>query len=154
MVSLTGCGGLLRDLHGKCQVDQGLISKNWLLWCTSCRVRDMHLGIYLAWRREMSHLHVESDSKVLIDTVTDGVKLNGRTPTLVFRISQLFALSWHCQVILSHTWREWSTRANWLANFSYSLNFFDIHILETLRRELQSILFNDIIGAWIPRMSV
>ncbi|MCI49284.1 ribonuclease H, partial [Trifolium medium] len=61
---------------------------------------DMYLGMDLAWRHGITQINAESDSKVLIDMVTDRVKLNGNTPTLVLRIRHLLALSW--QVILSH----------------------------------------------------
>jgi hypothetical protein len=81
---------------------------------------------------------------VLIDMVTDRVKLNWSTPTSVLRIRHLLALSW--QVILSHTWREGNRSADWLANFSYSLDSFDINVLETPPRELQCMLFHDISG--------
>jgi hypothetical protein len=46
-------------------------------------------------------------------------------------------------------WCEGNKSADWLANFSYSLDSFDIHDLETPPRELQSMLFDDICGDWI-----
>ncbi|XP_045791939.1 uncharacterized protein LOC123886688 [Trifolium pratense] len=95
----------------------------------------MYLGTNLAWRHGITHLHVESDSKVLIDMVTDRVKLNESTPTLVLRIRHLLRIR----------------SAYWLANFSYSLDSFDIHVLEFPPRELQSMLFDHISRACMPR---
>ncbi|WJX23886.1 hypothetical protein P8452_13068 [Trifolium repens] len=145
--SLAGCGGLLRDSNGKWI--KGYSRKIGSCDALHAEMWGMYLGMDLAWRQGITHLHVESDSKVLVDMVTNRVKLDGRTPTLVLRIKHLLALSW--QVILSHTWREGNRSADWLANFSYSLDSFDIHVLETPPRELQSMLFDDISGACMPR---
>ncbi|GAU49151.1 hypothetical protein TSUD_87340 [Trifolium subterraneum] len=74
----------------------------------------MYLGMSLAWRRGITHLHVESDSEVLIDMLTERIKLNGSTPTLVILIRNLLALSW--QVILCEGWAR--------AEIPYSLNLY------------------------------
>ncbi|PNY10947.1 nucleic acid binding protein [Trifolium pratense] len=92
---------------------------NLLMHALHAEMCRMYLGMNLAWRHEITHLHVESDSKMQIDMVTDKVKFNGSTPTLVLHIRHLLALSW--QVILSHTWREENRSVDWLANFSNSL---------------------------------
>jgi len=46
-------------------------------------------------------------------------------------------------VQINHTWRECNRAADWLANFSLTLNAFDFHVMETPPRELQNILFDD-----------
>ncbi|GAU14826.1 hypothetical protein TSUD_50380 [Trifolium subterraneum] len=131
-VSLAGCGGLLRDSNDKWI--KGYSRKIGSCDALHAEMWGMYLGMNLAWRQGITHLHVESDSKVLINMVTKRIKLNGSTPTLVVRIRNFLALSW--QVILSHTWREGNRSAYWLENFSYS-NSFDIHVLENPLKELQ-----------------
>jgi ribonuclease HI len=95
---------------------------------------NMYLGLDLAHQQGIRKLHVESDSKVLIDMVTKKKNFNGNIPTLVRRIRQLLQLNW--QVHLSHTWREGNRSADWLANFSYTLSSFNVHFLESPPREL------------------
>jgi len=58
----------------------------------------------MAWREGISHLIVESGSKVLIDMVTNNCKINGTIPSLVQRIQEILQREWHTQVIL--TWHE------------------------------------------------
>jgi len=48
-------------------------------------------------------------------------------------------------------WREGNISADWLANFSILMDFLDFHILENPPSELQSLLFDDIYGACMPR---
>jgi len=48
----------------------------------------MHLGLELAQRRGITHLQVESDSKVLVDMITGNCNINGSVPTLIRRIKQ------------------------------------------------------------------
>jgi len=43
----------------------------------------------MAWREGISHLIVESDSKVLIDMVTNNRKINGTISSLVQRIQEI-----------------------------------------------------------------
>ena len=92
---------------------------------------------------------MESDSKTLVDMITGKVKINGNPPTLVRRIQELFKLNW--QVLFNHTWREGNRSAEWLANFSFSLNSFNTYVMETPHREVLSLIFNDIFGACMPR---
>ncbi|GAU49093.1 hypothetical protein TSUD_137780 [Trifolium subterraneum] len=134
-VGLAGRGGLLWDSNGKWI--KGYSRKIGSCDALHAEMWGMYVGMNLAWSQRITHLHVESDSKVLIDMVTERIKLNGSTPTLVVRIRNLLALSW--QVILSHTWHEGNRSTDWLANFSYSLDSFDIHVLETPHRELPQI---------------
>ncbi|GAU51397.1 hypothetical protein TSUD_288010 [Trifolium subterraneum] len=63
---------------------------------------DIYLRMDLAWKQGITDLHVERDSKVLIDMVAERVKLNGSRLTLVLYIRHLLAFGW--QVILSHIW--------------------------------------------------
>ncbi|WJX61000.1 hypothetical protein P8452_46145 [Trifolium repens] len=97
----------------------------------------------------ITHLQVESDSKVLVDMVTGNCKVNGRIPTLIRRIRDLKTLDW--QVQINHTWREGNRSADWLANFSLTLDSFDLYIFETPPRELRSLIFDDLSGACMPR---
>jgi ribonuclease HI len=109
----------------------------------------MYLGMQLAWRYGFHQLHVESNSKSLVDMITGKVKINGNPPTLVRRIQELLKLNW--QVLFNHTWREGNRSADWLANFSFSLNSFNTYVMETPHREVSSLLFDDISGACMPR---
>jgi ribonuclease HI len=49
----------------------------------------MYLGLAMAWRERISKLIVESDSKFLINMVTNKYKFKGAIPTLVCRIRNL-----------------------------------------------------------------
>jgi hypothetical protein len=81
--------------------------------------------------------------------VTGNCKVNERIPTLIRRIHDLKTLDW--QVEVNHTWREGNRSADWLANFSLTLDSFDLHIFETPPRELRSLIFDDFSGACMPR---
>jgi ribonuclease HI len=103
----------------------------------------------LAWRHNFHHLQVESDSKTLIDMITGKVKINGNPPTLIHRIQDLLKLNW--QVHFNHIWREGNRSADWLANFSFSLDSFNTHVMETPPSEISSLLFDDFSEACMPR---
>ncbi|GAU33771.1 hypothetical protein TSUD_393330 [Trifolium subterraneum] len=75
--------------------------------------------------------------------------LNGATPILIRRIKGLIDFDW--QIQFKHTWREGNRNTDWLANHSLVHSSFDVISLETPPRELQSILFDDISGACMPR---
>ena len=109
----------------------------------------MYLGLDMAWRENTTHLIVESNSKILVDMITENCNFSGTTPTLVRRIRQLLSLSQ--TVKITHTWREGNKSADWLANFSISMYSLDFHILENPPSELQSLLFDDISEACMPR---
>jgi ribonuclease HI len=64
----------------------------------------MYMGMRLAWRHNFHHLQVKSDSKAVIDMITEKVKINGNPLTLIRRIQELLKLNW--QVHFNHTWRE------------------------------------------------
>jgi hypothetical protein len=77
------------------------------------------------------------------------VKFNGSPPTLVRRIEELLKLNWRVQ--FNHTCRERNRSADWMANFSISLNSFNIHVIQTPPNEVSSLLFTDISGACMPK---
>jgi hypothetical protein len=56
-------------------------------------------------------------------------RINGKPITLVRCIHELLELNWHVQV--KHTWQEENRSVDWLTNFSFSLNSFQIHVMET-----------------------
>ena len=58
-------------------------------------------------------------------------------------------MSW--QVQINQICREVNRSAEWLANFSLSLDSFNLHVIETPPRELRCLLFDDISGACMPR---
>jgi hypothetical protein len=99
----------------------------------------MYLGMKLAWRHDFHHLQVESNSKMLVDMIMRTVKFKGRPPTLVQRIQELLKLNW--QMHFNHTWWEGNRSADWPANFSFSLNSFQIHVMETPPSGISSLLF-------------
>lgn len=84
----------------------------------------VYMGLYMAWREDITHLIVESDSKVFVDVITDNRKFSGTILTLVQRIQKFLNFSWTVQV--NRTLREGNISANWLANISIlmdSMNF-------------------------------
>jgi len=113
--------------------------------CGAC----IYIGIYMARRQGIAHLQVESDSKVLVDMIIGKCNINGNVPTLIRRIRDLKNMSW--QVQINHIWREANRLVDWVANFSLSLDSFDLHVIETLPRELRCLLFYDISDACMPR---
>jgi len=109
----------------------------------------MYLGLEMVWQEHIPQLIVESDSKTLIDLVTENCKFSRSVPILVQRIRKLLALNWRVQ--FHHTWREGNQYADWLANFSFSLDSFNCIIMENPSSELRRLLFDDIYGAFMPR---
>ncbi|GAU49481.1 hypothetical protein TSUD_286190 [Trifolium subterraneum] len=132
-IQLSGCGGLLRNNDGICV--SSFARKIGSCDALHAEMWGMYIGMDLARRKGVTHLQVESDSKVLVDMVTGNCMVNGRIPTLVKRIHDLKNLDW--QVQMNHTWREGNKPADWLANFSLTLNSFDLHTYETPPPELQ-----------------
>jgi len=103
----------------------------------------------MAWREHFDHLIVESDSKILIDMISDKFKFNGNIPILVHRIRKLLRMDWHVQI--NHIWRKGNKSADWLASFSIYVNHLNLIILETPPTEFQKLMFDDISGACIRR---
>ena len=64
----------------------------------------MYLGLEVSWRDGISQLCVESESKLLIDMITNNCKMNGTTPVLIRRIQNILNRNWWIQV--HHTLRE------------------------------------------------
>jgi len=81
--------------------------------------------------------------------ITENCNFCGTTPTFVKRIRQLLSLSLTVKII--HTWREGNRSADWLVNFSISMDSLDFHILENPPSELQSLVFDDISEVCMPR---
>jgi hypothetical protein len=82
----------------------------------------MYEGLLIARSQSFLHLIVESDSKLLVDMVTNNCKINGATPVLILRIQDLINLPWHVQI--NHTLCEGNKCANWLASYSLTKDFF------------------------------
>ncbi|GAU37815.1 hypothetical protein TSUD_276320 [Trifolium subterraneum] len=146
-INLSGYGGLLRDNNGICISSFARKISS----CDALHVEmwGMYNGIDLARRHGITHLQVESDSKVLVEMVTRNCNVNENIPTLLRRIRDLIKMNWDVQI--NHTWREGNKSVDWLANYSLTLNSFDLHVLETPPRELQSLLFYDFSGNCMPR---
>ena len=77
------------------------------------------------------------------------LRINGTIPSLVRRIQEILQRDWHTQVI--HTLQEGNKCADWLANFSLSLNSWNLVVLESPPSELQRLIYDDISGACMPR---
>jgi hypothetical protein len=92
---------------------------------------------------------VESDSKILIDIVTYNYKFGGVVPNLVQRIRNLLDLDWRVQ--FRHTWRDDNGCADWLANFSLSLDSLVCARMKTPPSELHKLIFDDIFWICMPR---
>ncbi|GAU35182.1 hypothetical protein TSUD_319920 [Trifolium subterraneum] len=146
-LDLAGCGGLLRDSNG--QWIHGYTQKIGACDALHAEMWGMYVGMNLARRQGVTRLILESDSKLLVDMVTWRCNLNGATPILIRRIKGLIDFDW--QIQFKHTWREGNRSADWLANHSLVHSSFDVISLETPPRELQSVLFDDIFGACMPR---
>jgi ribonuclease HI len=114
----SGCGGLFRNSDGRWI--KGYFKKIGVCDAFHAELWGMYLGLDMAWKERIPQLIVESDSKILIDIVTNNYKFSGVVPTLVQRIRNLLALDWRVQ--FRHTWREDNRCADWLANFSLSLD--------------------------------
>nr|ABD32321.2 Ribonuclease H [Medicago truncatula] len=124
---IAGCGGLFRDLDGRWI--KGYTKKIGACDALHAEMWGLYLGLDMAWREHYSHLIVESDSKILIDMISDNFKFNGNIPVLVYRIRKLLKTSWNVQ--LNHTWREGNRSADWLANLSISTYHFNFIVLES-----------------------
>jgi len=77
-LTFSECGGLLRNSN-----DIYLISyarKIGTCDAFHAEMRAMYLGLELARRQGITHLQVESDSKVLVDTITRNCNINGCAP--------------------------------------------------------------------------
>ncbi|GAU31501.1 hypothetical protein TSUD_332760 [Trifolium subterraneum] len=82
----AGCGGLFRDSDGRWI--KGFTRKIGACDALHAEMWGMYLGIDIAWRDGLSHLIVESDSKVLINMVTNNCNIKGHTPLLIRRIQE------------------------------------------------------------------
>jgi ribonuclease HI len=133
-INLSGCGGLLRNSNGTFL--KGYARKIGSCDALHAEMWGMYIGMDLARRQGITHLQVESDSKVLVDMVTGNCNANGNVPTLIRRIRDLKNMNW--QVQINHTWREGNRSADWLANFSFNFNSFDLHVMESWRPLLES----------------
>ena len=144
---LAGCGGILRQSDGRWI--KGFSRKIGACDALHAEMWGLYLGLDMAWSEGLSHVIIESDSKVLIDMVTNNCKINGTIPSLVRRIQEILQRDWHTQVI--HTWREGNRCADWLANFSLSLDSWNLVVLESPPNGLQRLIYDDISGACMPR---
>ncbi|GAU18198.1 hypothetical protein TSUD_249000 [Trifolium subterraneum] len=79
-LGLAGCGGLLRNSDDNWL--KGYSRKLGNCDALHAEMWGMYLGLGLARREGIMHLHVESDSKVLIDMVTKKINFKGNMPTL------------------------------------------------------------------------
>jgi len=64
----------------------------------------------------------------MVDMITEKVKINDDPSTLVHRIQELLKLNW--QMHFKHIWWEGNMNANRLDNFSFSLDYFNVHVIE------------------------
>jgi ribonuclease HI len=132
-----GCDGPLCDSNENCL--NSYARKIGSCDALHAEMWGMYIGVDMARRQGITHLQVESDSKVLVDMVTGKCNINGNVPTLIRRIRDLKNMSW--QVQINHIWREGNKSADWLANFSPSIDSFDLHVIETPLTELQCLIF-------------
>ncbi|CAJ2627891.1 unnamed protein product [Trifolium pratense] len=144
---ISGCGGLFRNSDGRWI--KGYAKKIGSCDSFHAEMWGLYLGLDMAWRDHISHLIVESDSKLLIDMITGNCNIGGVTPILIRRIPNLLALDW--QVQIRHTWREGNISADWLANYSISMSSFNCSIIESPPSELRSLFFDDLSGTCMPR---
>jgi hypothetical protein len=89
---------------------------------------------------------------LLVDMVTENCNINGNVPTLIKHIRNLKNMNW--QVEINHTGREGNRSTDWLTNFSFTLNSFDLYFIETPPKDLRSLLFEDMYGLACLRVFV
>jgi ribonuclease HI len=82
----------------------------------------MYEGLKIDRSKGFSHLIVESDSKLLVDMITNNCKINRATPVLIRPIRDLINLPWHVQI--NHTLREGNKSTDWLASYSLTKDSF------------------------------
>jgi len=76
----------------------GKIGKYDAFWA---EIWEMYMGMQFAWRQCFYYLHVEIDSKNLVDNMIIGkFKINGNLSTLVHRIQEILKLNWHVHSII------------------------------------------------------
>jgi len=95
-VCLSGCGGLLRDSNGNCL--NSYARKIGSCDAIHAEMWGMYIGMDMARRQGITHLQVESDSKILVDMVTEKCNINENVPTLIQRILDLKVMSWQVQI--------------------------------------------------------
>jgi ribonuclease HI len=88
----AGCGGFLRGSDDRWI--KGCVRKIGMCDAFHTEMWDMYLGLNVAWRENITHLIVESDSNFFVDMINDNCKFNGIIATLVRRIRKLLSLSW------------------------------------------------------------
>ncbi|GAU32767.1 hypothetical protein TSUD_323350 [Trifolium subterraneum] len=143
----AGCGGLFRVSDGRSI--KGFSRKIGACDALHAEMWGMYLGMDIAWMDGLSHLIVESDSKVLINMVTNKCNIKGHTPSLIWRIQEFMQKDW--QIRFVHTWREGNRSADWLANFSLTSSSWNPVIMESPPSELRRLLFDDFSGACMSR---
>ena len=143
----SGYGGLLRNPDG--HWIKGYIKKIGSCDALHAEMWGVYLGLVMAWRNRIPQLIVESDSKLLIDMITYKCNLGGIVPILVRCDCNLLSLDWQVQVL--HTLREGNQSADWLANYSLSLDSYCYSMVESPPTNIRSLLFDDIYGACMPR---
>lgn len=75
MGRISSCGGIFCDADGKWI--KGYTKKIGACDALHAEMWVLYLGIEMAWREHFDHLIVESDSKILIDMISDKFKFNG-----------------------------------------------------------------------------
>ncbi|KAK2400076.1 TMV resistance protein N [Trifolium repens] len=90
-LGLAGCGSLFWNSEGRWIKEY--TRKIGTCDALSVEMWGMYLRMQLAWRYAFHQLHVESDSKTLVDMITENVKINGNPPTLVRHIQELLKLN-------------------------------------------------------------
>ena len=88
----SGCGGLFRDSEGRRL--KGYIRKIGVCDALHTEMWGMYLGLKMAWQEHILQLIVGSETKILIDMVTENCKFSGSVPILVQHIRKLLALDW------------------------------------------------------------
>jgi ribonuclease HI len=86
---LVGCGRLFRQPDSKWI--KGFSHKIGVYDALHAEMWDLYIELDMARREGISHLIVESDSKVLGNMFTNNCKINGVIPSLIRRIQELLS---------------------------------------------------------------
>jgi ribonuclease HI len=87
---IAGCGSLFRDSDGR--RIKGYTKKIGACDALHAKMWGLYLGLNMVLREHFSHLIVESDSKILIDRISDNFHFNRNIPVLVQRVQKLLKM--------------------------------------------------------------
>ena len=137
----AGAGGIIRDYRGIWQawysVNLGVCS------VTSTELWGLFHGLSIAWQHGFRRVHVEVDSKCVLQLVSNPNTPVNKHFTLIQAIKNLLRCDYLIKV--EHIYREDKAAVNFLASYSFSFPL-GLHCFQAIPSNLISILNNDVYG--------